>query len=189
MVIRCVNASPRQFETQGGTRMSQPYLGEVRLVGFTFAPADWLACNGQSLSISANGALFDLIGTTYGGDGRTVFNIPNLQGRIPIHQGSNGTSNYALGQQGGVQTVTLTIGQYPVHTHNLMASANAVASSAASNATVGKGLAAYTTDSPSSAMNAAMVGLSGNNGSHENRQPYLVLNWIISIAGIFPPPS
>jgi microcystin-dependent protein len=169
--------------------MSLPYLGEVRLVGFNFAPADWLACNGQSLSISTNNALFDLIGTTYGGDGQTVFNIPNLQGRIPIHQGSNGTSNYALGQQGGVQMVTLTIGQYPVHNHNLMASTNPVASNSASNSTVGKGLAAYTTDSPSSAMNAAMVGLSGNNGAHENRQPYLVLNWIIATSGIFPSPS
>jgi len=118
---------------------------------------------------------------------RRVFNLPNLQGRIPIHLGSNGTSTYTLGQIGGVEMVTLVMGQYPNHTHNLMASSGAASSSTAGNSVLGTGPSAYSSRPPTTPMNAAMVGLSGNSGPHENRQPYLVLNWIISLLGIYPP--
>jgi microcystin-dependent protein len=167
--------------------MSSPYLGEVRLVGFNYAPAGWAFCNGAQIGISSNNALYNLIGTTYGGNGTSVFNLPNLQGRIPIHQGSSGASNYTLGQTGGIEAVTLSLGQYPAHTHNLMVSSNAAANSTAGNSTLGTGVSAYAVVAPATAMNAAMVGLSGNSGPHDNRQPYLVLNWIIALDGIYPP--
>lgn len=169
--------------------MSDFYVGEVRLVGFNFAPVGWSFCNGAVLSIAENSTLFNLIGTTYGGNGQTNFQLPNLQGRIPIHVGSNGTSTYVLGQSGGVEMVTLAIGQYPSHTHNLVVSSNQAGSSTAGNATLGTGPSAYTTLAPTAPMNAAMVGPSGNSGPHENRQPYQVLNWIIALTGIYPPPS
>lgn len=169
--------------------MSDVYIGEVRLVGFNFAPSGWLFCNGMQLGISSYNALYTLIGTTYGGDGQNTFNLPNLQGRIPIHQGSDGTNTYTMGQVGGVEQVTLTLGQYPAHTHNLMASNNQANSSTAGNATVGQGASAYTNQAPVTPMNPLMIGSSGNNGPHENRQPYQALNWIIAIDGIYPAPS
>jgi microcystin-dependent protein len=169
--------------------MSDSYVGEVRLVGFNFAPVGWAFCNGAVLSISEYSVLFALIGTTYGGDGQSTFNLPNLQGRIPIHQGSSGASSYVMGQTGGAESVTLTLNQYPSHTHNLMVSQGAAGSSTAGNSTLGTGPNAYSTQAPTGAMNAAMVGASGSSGPHENRQPYLVLNWIISLFGIFPPQS
>jgi hypothetical protein len=99
--------------------MSQPYVGEVRLVGFSFAPVGWSICNGSLVSISENPTLFQLIGTTYGGDGQNTYALPNLQGRIPVHQGSNGISTYVPGQITGVESVTVTLNQYPTHTHSL----------------------------------------------------------------------
>jgi microcystin-dependent protein len=170
--------------------MSDAYVGELRLVGFNYAPVGWAFCNGAQLPISQYNILYNLIGTTYGGDGQSTFWLPNLQGRIPIHLGSNGKSTYALGQTGGVEMVTLSLGQYPSHNHGLLASSNTASSSTAGNSTVGSGPSAYTTNAPSHPMNAAMVGMSGNSGPHENRQPYLVLNWIIALEGIYPtPPS
>jgi microcystin-dependent protein len=167
--------------------MSDYYVGEVRLVGFNFAPLDWAICNGQQMSISGNPTLFNLIGTTYGGDGQTYFNIPNLQGRIPIHQGSNGVSTYVPGQIGGVETVTLSIAQYPAHNHSLLGSSNPSSTSNPANNTVGSGLTAYTSEAPETAMNGAMVGSSGGgNQPHQNLQPFLVLNWIIALFGIYP---
>jgi len=100
--------------------MSDQYIGEVRLVGFSFAIDGWAFCNGAVQSIAQNEALFNLIGTIYGGDGVQTFNLPDLQGRIPIHQGSNGVSTYVIGQMGGVESVTVGINQYPSHNHSLM---------------------------------------------------------------------
>jgi microcystin-dependent protein len=170
--------------------MSQPYVGEVRLVGFSFAPVGWSICNGSLVSISENPTLFQLIGTTYGGDGQNTYALPNLQGRIPLHQGSNGISTYVPGQITGVESVTVTLNQYPTHTHALQASSNTAGSNIPTGNTVGKGLSAYTTQAPNLAMNTAMVGFSGGgNQPHENRQPYLALNWIIALFGVFPSQS
>jgi microcystin-dependent protein len=185
-MVGSVHAFPRLLRTHGGPWMSDSYIGEVRLVGFNYAPVGWAFCNGAQLSISQYNTLYNLIGTTFGGNGTTVFNLPNLQGRIPIHQGSSGASNYTLGQTGGVEKVTLLPAQYPTHTHSLMVSSNSAANSTAGNSTLGTGPSAYSPAAPSTAMNAAMVGLSGSNGPHDNLQPYLVLNWIISLEGIYP---
>src|SRR5271168_3780724 len=104
--------------------MSNPFVGEVRLVGFNFAPQGWAFCNGAVLPISENDTLFNLIGTTYGGDGQSTFSLPDLRGRTPIHQGSSGASTYTIGALGGVEQVTVSINQYPTHTHAWLASQN-----------------------------------------------------------------
>ncbi|MGA2742625.1 MAG: tail fiber protein [Bryobacteraceae bacterium] len=168
--------------------MSTAYVGEVRLVGFNFAPVGWALCNGQLVSISAYNALFNLIGTTYGGDGQNTFALPNLQGRIPVHQGSvSGGANYIIGQVGGLESVPLTLSQYPVHSHALMASSNPGNGNNPGSQTVGSGLKVYLNETPATGMNASMVGQSGGGSQpHDNLQPYQVLNWIISLYGVYP---
>jgi microcystin-dependent protein len=168
--------------------MSTPYIGEVRLVGFNFAPVGWALCNGSLIPISENSTLYNLIGTTYGGDGVNTFGIPNLQGRIPIHQGTlAGGGTYVIGQPGGVEAVTVGLTQFPIHNHALMASSNPGTGNNAANNVVGNGLKVYLNEAPATAMNAAMVGSSGGgNQPHDNLQPYQVLNWIISLFGIYP---
>jgi microcystin-dependent protein len=167
--------------------MSQSYVGEVRLVGFNFAPAGWQFCNGQQIPISEFSTLFQLIGTTYGGDGQSTFCLPNLQGRVPLHQGNNGVSTYVPGETGGVESVTINLNQYPTHTHLLQGSGNNATLNVPTSNTAGVGLTAYSTLAPTLALNAAMVGLSGGGSQpHENRQPYLALNWVISLFGVFP---
>lgn len=168
--------------------MSVSFVGEVRPVGFNFAPVNWMFCNGQLLSISEYNALYALIGTTYGGDGQNTFGLPNLQGRVPIHQGTGGGQSYVLGQVGGVESVTLTIGTYPAHTHALSESTNAATAGQgpANNAVCGgKPLYASETASQKS-MSGSMVGTTGSSLPHDNLQPYLALNWIISLSGIYP---
>jgi len=170
--------------------MSDQYIGEVRLVGFSFAIDGWAFCNGAVQSIAQNEALFNLIDTIYGGDGVQTFNLPDLQGRIPIHQGSNGVSTYVIGQMGGVESVTVGINQYPSHNHSLMGSTNTTGSNSATNNVVNNGLTAYTTDVPASAMLSQMVGASGGgNQPHENLQPFLAMNWIIALYGVYPSQS
>lgn len=170
--------------------MSTAFVGEVRLVGFNFAPSGWSICQGQTLAISSNETLFALIGTTYGGDGQSTFNLPNLAGRIPIHQGTDGAGNsYVLGQIGGFESVTLNSNQLPAHTHTIMASGNSTgAVSNPANNVVATGVKMFTqTTAPTDAMNPAMVSVAqGGNQPHENLQPFLVLNWVISLFGIFP---
>jgi len=167
--------------------MSDSYVGEVRLVGFNFAPVGWLQCAGQSLAISDNSTLYNLIGTTYGGNGTTVFNIPDLRGRIPIHQGSNGVTNYTIGQPGGLEMVTLTLNQYPAHNHTLSGSSAGGGSGSPVGNVVGAASNVYTAAAPAIAMNSNTLG-SGAGGSqpHENRQPFQVLNWVISLYGVYP---
>jgi microcystin-dependent protein len=170
-----------------GSRMSDSYVGEVRLVGFNFAPVGWALCNGQLLSISQYSTLYNLIGTIYGGDGVQTFGLPNLQGRTPVHQGSSGGGNYVIGQTGGLESVTLTISQYPIHNHALLGSSNNGSGNNPANNAVGSGLKVYINENPATAMNASMVGLNGGgNQPHDNRQPYQVLNWIISLYGVYP---
>jgi microcystin-dependent protein len=177
--------------------MSQPYVGEIRMFGGNFAPAGWMLCQGQLLAISQNATLFNLIGTTYGGDGVNTFALPDLRGRAPIHQGqSPGTSSYTIGQNGGVETVTLTTNQLPSHTHSIVADSN--------NATTGDPTNAYyASSSPTDAFtvpgsaanpaapmlktfNAAVLPSQGGSQPHDNMQPFLIVNYIISLFGVFP---
>ncbi|MGB6941517.1 MAG: tail fiber protein [Bryobacteraceae bacterium] len=169
--------------------MSQPFVGEVRLVGFNFGPAGWMICAGQQLPISEYSTLFNLIGTTYGGDGQQTFNLPDLRGRTPGHQGSSGGSTYVIGQTGGAETVTLNLNQYPRHNHLLMASSNNGTLNTPTNNAAG-GLNAYSGITPADAMNSNMLLPSpGNSLPHDNMQPYQVINWVISLFGVYPSQS
>ena len=171
--------------------MSQHYVGEIRMFAGNFAPLGWEFCSGQQIPISENETLFQLIGTTYGGDGESTFNLPNLQSRIPLHMG-NGPDGitYPLAQMAGTEAVTLTVQQIPVHTHPLMAS-NDLANTTAPGGNV---LAAnpsattfpYGTDMPTTLLNANAVSPVGGSQPHENTQPFLCINYIISMFGIFP---
>jgi microcystin-dependent protein len=188
MMIRYFGASGSGAKLKEGSRMSTSYVGEVRLVGFNFAPVGWALCNGDLISISQNSALYNLIGTTYGGDGVQTFGLPNLQGRIPIHQGTlAGGGNYVIGQTGGLESVPLTTSQYPIHNHNLLGSSNKGSGNNPANNAAGSDLKVYINENPATAMNPSMVGLSGGgNQPHDNLQPYQVLNWIISLFGVYP---
>jgi microcystin-dependent protein len=167
--------------------MPDPFLAEIRCFGFDFAPPGWAPCAGQSLPINQNQALFSLLGTTYGGDGRTTFNLPDLRGRVPMSFGQGpGLSTYAQGQSGGDESVTLQAGQIPGHTHQIAASSTATTTNpAAAVPAVTPARAAYGTTTDL-AMSPAMVGLSSGDGAHPNVQPYLVLNWCIAVAGVYP---
>jgi microcystin-dependent protein len=169
--------------------MSQPFIGEVRAVGFTFAPVSWATCNGALQSIAENSTLFNLIGTTYGGDGQSTFALPDLQSRIPVHQGSNGVSTYVIGATGGVENVALTVNQFPTHTHQLLGSSADAGTNVPTCNTLGSSVGIYTAGAPAIAMNNAMIGSSGGGQPHNNLQPYLVLNWIIALFGIYPSQS
>lgn len=162
--------------------MSDQYLSEIRMFGFSFPPKGWAFCNGQTLSIQQNQALFAIIGTVYGGNGVTTFALPNLQGRVPLHTGTG----YTQGQQSGEATVTLITQQMPQHSHNVQTNPNAN-SSAPSGTTVpgGGGVTGYGTP-PNSNMNTTIVGNTGGSQPHSNMQPYLVINFCIAITGIFP---
>ncbi|HEY4363780.1 MAG TPA: tail fiber protein [Bryobacteraceae bacterium] len=172
--------------------MSSPYVGECRLVGFNFAPVGWAMCNGQQLAISQNDTLFNLIGTTYGGNGQQTFDLPNLQGRVPIHQGSNGTT-FVIGQSGGSEQVTLTTQQMASHNHAIMASiSNGTSGNVQNNTLAGSsGGQVYIFTNPvlDTPMKPQAIGLAGGNQPHDNLQPFLVLNWIISLFGIYPTQS
>lgn len=173
--------------------MSQPFIGEIRMFGGSFAPAGWAFCAGQVMPISENDALFTLIGTTYGGDGEETFGLPDLQGRIPLHMGTNpatGTT-YLIGEKSGTETVTLTKEQLPAHAHGFIASTGP----ATGNTPVGNVVAestsinVYIEDTPTGALNPAALGPAGGSQAHENMQPFLVVSFIISLFGIFPSQS
>ena len=170
--------------------MSQSYVGECRLVGFSFAPVGWATCQGQIMPISENDTLFNLIGTTFGGDGQSTFGLPDLQGRTPIHQGSSQGQSFVLGQNGGVESVTLTTKQIPVHTHALIGSSvNGNSNFPQSNVLAANPTFIYVTTgppNPDTPLNNNAVSLVGGSQPHENLQPYLTINWIISLYGIFP---
>jgi len=168
------------------------FIGEIRMFAGNFAPAGWAFCQGQLLSISENDALFNLIGTTYGGDGQETFALPNLASRVPIGAGQGvGLSPWALGETAGVEQVTLTQQQIPGHTHALLASQRA----GTRNATAGSVLAAdgavtaYVNDATTSDLAPQSVTPVGGNQPHENMQPYVVINYIISLYGIYPSPT
>jgi microcystin-dependent protein len=168
--------------------MSTPYIGEIRMFGGSFAPAGWAFCNGQVLPISENDALFNLIGTTYGGDGQSTFALPDLRGRVPIHQGNG----FTLAETGGAETVTLTVQQIPVHSHPAIASSDN-ATVAAAEGNVLAQTPSYTPYISGSPLNLALaansVGSDGGSQPHTNIQPYLCISFIISLFGVFPSPT
>jgi microcystin-dependent protein len=196
--------------------MSEPFLGEIIMFAGNFAPRGWALCNGQLLSVSQNSALFAILGTTYGGNGQTTFALPNLQGRVPVHQGqSPGTSQYTLGEVSGTESVTLTINELPAHNHTVALSGTGNvsvalgASSANGNAPVPgpttvpakvasglNALNAYSTTAPDTTLlpvnTTTTVNVSGNTGVVGNNlpvpivQPYVVVNFIIATEGVFP---
>jgi len=176
--------------------MSQPYVGEIRIFAGNFPPAGWAFCDGQLLPISENDVLFQLIGTTYGGDGQETFAMPDLRGRLPMHMGTGSDGvTYVQGQMAGVETVTLNINQLPQHTHGLLVSgvpgdsATPVGGYLASQGPAGTTqVNAYVpyTGATQVALNAATVTPVGGGQPHDNMQPYLGLNFIISLYGVFP---
>ena len=166
-----------------------PYLGEIKIFAGNFAPSGWAMCDGSLLQISQNDALFALIGTTFGGDGQSNFALPDLRGRIPIGQGQgSGLSNYILGQTGGVETVTLTVNQLPVHSHSILASLAPGSFVSPSNGVLAQfrgSVPVYSVNSPVDLATNAVANTGGNQ-PHDNRAPYLAVNYIISLTGIFP---
>lgn len=174
--------------------MASPFLGEIKLFAGNFAPRGWAFCNGQLLSIAQNSALFALLGTIYGGDGVTTFALPDLRGRVPVHLGQGpGLSNYPQGTTGGAETVTLAVTQIPSHAHTLNASdlpgaATSPANNfiAEPNPGLGKAANPAFNSSASTTLAPGAVSATGGGQAHENRPPYLTLNYIISLQGIFP---
>lgn len=167
--------------------MAQPYVGEIRMFAGNFAPAGWMFCEGQLLPISENETLFQLIGTTYGGDGQSTFALPDLRGRIPIHQGNG----FILAETGGAEEITLTVNQIPAHGHPFLgAKANgsqaSPANSVVANSTVITHLAVETPNAP---MAPTAISPVGGSQPHTNFQPYLCVDFIISLFGIFPSPT
>lgn len=170
--------------------MAQPFVGEIRLFAGTFNPVGWEFCNGQLVPISENEVLFQLIGTTYGGDGEETFALPNIQSRAPIHQGPGpGLTSRTLGEMAGVESVTLTTQQIPVHTHPMVVSSANLGTNAPANNVLaaGSNVSIYRPATiPNQPMNPAAVAPIGGSQPHDNMHPYLVLNYIISMFGIFP---
>lgn len=173
--------------------MGQPYVGEIRIFAGNFPPAGWEFCQGQLLAISENETLFQLIGTTYGGDGQTTFGLPDLQGRIPVHQGTGPSGQtYQLGEKAGVESVTLSSTQVPVHTHALMAASTPGTIASPHNAvfaTHRDHKVFANTNAPTGNFPSTMVAATGGAQPHDNLPPYLCVNFIISLFGVFPSPT
>jgi microcystin-dependent protein len=166
--------------------MTSPYVGEIRIFGGNFAPAGWMTCQGQLLSISEYETLFNLIGTTYGGDGQSTFQLPDLQSRVPVHAGPG----YATGQTGGAESVVLQTQHLPRHTHQAQASsATGTTTSPAGAVWAGWSKKGYSSAAPASAMSPAALGATGGGLPHDNLPPYLTVNFIISLFGIYPSPT
>lgn len=170
--------------------MGTPYIGEIRMFAGNFAPAGWAFCNGQLIPISENDTLFNLIGTTYGGDGQSTFALPNLQSRVPIHMGTGGGSTYVIGQLAGEAQVTLTVNQIPLHSHVPQAQTGG-----GSQSSPGNGLWAtssdnrYSANSPTAAMNALDTQMTGGSQPHDNMIPFVCINFIIPLFEVYPSPN
>jgi microcystin-dependent protein len=169
--------------------MAQPYVGEIRMFAGNFAPAGWMFCEGQLLPISENETLFQLIGTTYGGDGESTFALPDLRGRIPLHQGNG----FILAETGGAEDITLTVQQIPAHPHPLLASNTTAAGANPANSVTTQdnvvGADLYIEDNPTVNMATTAISPVGGSQPHTNFQPYLCVDFIISLFGIFPSPT
>lgn len=170
-----------------------PYVGEIRMFGGNFGPNGWLICQGQTLPISEYDTLFNLIGTTYGGDGQETFALPDLQGRLPVHMGKGPalTQTYVIGQPFGSESVTLTQQTTPQHTHGLLASTGPGTTANPQDMVLASppSITMFIRDSPGSALPAQMVRPIGGSQPHENRMPVLAINYIISLYGVYPSPS
>lgn len=169
--------------------MAQPYVGEIRMFAGNFAPAGWLFCEGQLLPISENDTLFQLIGTTYGGDGESTFALPDLRGRMPVHQGNG----FILAETGGAESITLTVNQIPSHSHPLLGSRDTATSQTAANAVMAAAtnaaISPYGSDAPRTNLAPQSITAVGGSQPHENMKPYLCVSFIISLFGIFPSPT
>jgi microcystin-dependent protein len=167
--------------------MAQPYVGEIRMFGGNFAPAGWLFCEGQLLPISQNETLFQLVGTTYGGDGESTFALPDLRGRLPIHQGNG----FILAETGGAESITLTVNQIPVHTHPFVGAAVGGNQTSAQNALPANSvtITPYLNTAPDANFSPTVVTPIGGSQPHTNYQPYLCIDFIISRFGLFPSPT
>jgi len=165
--------------------MSQPYVGEIRIFAGNFAPAGWMFCDGQLLPISEYETLFNLIGTTYGGDGQSTFALPDMRGRLPIHMGSG----FVQGQIGGAETVTLTTNQIPAHPHTVLATTNSNTASLPGGNFLASGPDIYDQNKSGNTTMAPAIGSTGGSQPHNNFQPYLCLDFIISLFGIYPSQS
>jgi microcystin-dependent protein len=169
--------------------MPEPYVGEIRMFAGNFPPAGWMFCEGQSLPISENEVLFQLIGTTYGGDGEQTFNLPNLASRVPIHMGTgpDGTT-YQIGEMAGTEQETLSIQQIPNHTHSMLGSLDPAGQQSPTSNVVGKSTTVdlFINAQPQDAMNAQAITPAGGSQPHENTQPFLCIDFIISLFGVFP---
>jgi microcystin-dependent protein len=177
--------------------MSNPFVAEIRIFPFTFAPKGWAFCDGQLLPISQNTALFSLLGTTYGGDGKSTFALPDLQGAAPMQQGQgSGLSQRFLGEMSGVETVTLLTSEMPVHNHSMMAHSTAGTNANVSNAVLANAswvsgtsfgaVNAYSTTVPADTLMSQTLAISGGSLPHNNLQPYLTLNFCIAMQGVYP---
>lgn len=165
--------------------MSEPYVGEIRIFAGNFAPEGWAFCDGSLMSIAENSTLFQLIGTTYGGDGENTFGLPNLSGRIPFATG--GSNNLIIGELAGAESVALTTGELPAHNHTAQASgAAATSASPAGNVSAAWGDSPYAADQPNATMDPSVISSAGGSQPHENRPPFLAMSFIISLFGIFP---
>ena len=167
--------------------MAQPYVGEIRIFAGNFAPAGWMFCEGQLLPISENETLFQLIGTTYGGDGQSTFALPDLRGRLPLHQGNG----FILAETGGAEQITLTVNQVPAHSHPLLGSgvSGVQASPSGSLLATSTVITPYAPETANAAMAPTAIGVVGGSQPHNNFQPYLCVDFIISLFGIFPSPT
>jgi len=167
--------------------MAEPFLSEIRIMSFAFPPKGWALCDGQLLPINQNQALFSLLGTTFGGDGRVNFGLPDLRGRTPLHVGSG----HSLGERGGAQAHTLSIAELPPHTHVLNGTTNTSANTPTNTTVLGKSApqAAYGAPSSLAAMDARSIANIGGSQAHLNMQPFLILSFCIALQGIFPSPT
>lgn len=168
--------------------MAQPYVGEIRIFAGNFAPAGWMFCEGQLLPISEYETLFNLIGTTYGGDGESTFALPDMRGRIPLHQGGG----FILAETGGAEQITLTVTQIPAHSHPVLASTQPATTAVPRGAVFAEGDVDLYNDeagAPATALHATAIASTGGSQPHTNVQPYLCVNYIISLFGIFPSPT
>lgn len=167
--------------------MSQAFVGEIRLFAGNFAPAGWELCTGSLLPIAQYDTLFNLIGTTYGGDGQSTFALPDLRGRVPLHQGSGAGATRIIGETGGTETVTLSVAQLPAHSHALRASSAAATGGTPGGAVLAAtSIASYGPGTPNIPMSAAAFPAEAGSQPHENMAPYLALNYIIALFGIYP---
>jgi microcystin-dependent protein len=171
--------------------MAEPFLAQINIFPYNFAPRGFAFCNGQILAISQNTALFSLIGTNFGGNGTTNFALPNFQGLVPVHVGQGaGLSPYAIGETGGASNVTLTVAQLPIHSHTVGCETAVGGVASPTNAVWGSGgrgkPPAYSSSSPTAALSGSALALTGNSQTHNNASPYLTLSFCIALQGIYP---